>query len=469
MAVIDVRGGLAAELKRLVRDASEWPIRDRRRFRNLLLDAVSSDAMPMAELLLRAHDEGLLRSFPDRTAARSAWETATARLTSDLQTRSFVEPGVARFVAESWAAALGPEVVPVARVATPRPPVAPRQPMRSSATLSTPPARQTAPTSSATSAASLALYRRANRLMLGIGVMFTVFVALAFRQTRSMSEQKKPAPTTMPVPVAQPMATPESVLPIDPASDSIVAEAASDIARMDSIRVDSSRVDSARRDAVRDPSPVSSRRRAVAVDAAPVRTTDDIVLNTGRVTEGRVISVRQQSVIVKDEETGLDFEIPKADIDRIVTREGRVMRFGDDNVPLIGDDDDLTPMSHAGRYRVRYAERWGAERGVCGGVARTFAPGANVMINHLRGAPMLNMVFVDGLGFNATVRSDGLFETGSGLSRERGPASSFVSTRLSGRISRGGVLRGVVRLSAVTADGTMVCDIALTMQGERLP
>ena len=67
---IDVRAGLAAELRRLVRDAAEWPIRDRRRFRNLLLDGVSSDAMPLAELLLRAHDDGMLRAFPDRRAGR---------------------------------------------------------------------------------------------------------------------------------------------------------------------------------------------------------------------------------------------------------------------------------------------------------------------------------------------------------------------------------------------------------------
>ena len=65
-APIDVRAGLAAELKRLVRTTGEWPMRDRRRFRNLLLDAVTSDAMPLAELLLRAQDDGLLRTFPNR-------------------------------------------------------------------------------------------------------------------------------------------------------------------------------------------------------------------------------------------------------------------------------------------------------------------------------------------------------------------------------------------------------------------
>lgn len=213
----------------------------------------------------------------------------------------------------------------------------------------------------------------------------------------------------------------------------------------------------------------AATRAPVTVAAAPVRSTDDIVLNAGRVFEGRVLSVRQQGVIVKDEETGLDFEIAKADIDRIVTRDGRVLRFGDDNIPLLGDDDDLTPMSHAGHYRVRYAERWGTERAACGDVARRFAPGADVLIQHLRGAPMLQLAFNNGQRFNAAVRADGLFETGASLGALRGPDSSFVSTRISGRVSRGGVLHGVARMSAVRRDGLVLCDLALTITGERQP
>jgi hypothetical protein len=82
---------------------------------------------------------------------------------------------------------------------------------------------------------------------------------------------------------------------------------------------------------------------------------------------------------------------------------------------------------------------------------------------------MMQLVFVAGQGFNAAVRSDGLFESGVVMSPTRGPESSFVSTRLSGRLSRGGVLQGVVRLSAVRQDGVIVCDLALTVRGERQP
>jgi len=204
------------------------------------------------------------------------------------------------------------------------------------------------------------------------------------------------------------------------------------------------------------------------VGAAPVRTTDDIVLTTGRVFEGRVLSIRQQSVVVKDEATGLDFEIAKSDLDRIVTREGRVMRFGDDNVPLIGDDDDgFTPMSHAGRYGARYTERWGTERELCRDAARRFAPGAAVEVRHLRGAPMMRLEFIGGQGFTAAVRADGLFESGVVMSPMRGPDASFVSTRISGRVSRSGMLEGVVRLTAIRADGAVVCDLALTLRGDR--
>ena len=56
-------------------------------------------------------------------------------------------------------------------------------------------------------------------------------------------------------------------------------------------------------------------------------TTDDIVLTAGRVFEGRVLSVRQQSIVVKDEETGLDFEIAT-----IVT---------DDELNIVAEGPDL--------------------------------------------------------------------------------------------------------------------------------
>lgn len=390
-APIDVRAGLVAELKRMVRTTGEWPMRDRRRFRNLLLDAVTSDAMPLAELLLRAHDDGMLRTFPERTAGRAAWDTATARLASDLQTRRFVEPGIARFVADAWAGALGPDVVPSARAASPRPVVAPRQAPRSTAPVAAPP-RAPMPTSASSSAASMQAYRRTNRMILGLGVVFLVLTVLAFRST------SKPR-----------------------------------------------------------------------VEAAPSRVNDDIVLKAGRVIEGSVQSVRQQTISVRDADTGLEFEIPKADIDRVVTRDGRTLRFGDDNLPLLGDDEALAPVSYAGRYRVRYSERWGAQRTECRAMARQFAPGDELDVKHLRGAPMMNLSFVGGQGFNAAVRSDGLFESGPDVAATRGPQSSFVSTRISGRITRAGMLAGVARLNAVTVDGAVVCDLALTMHGDRDP
>jgi preprotein translocase subunit YajC len=462
--IIDVKAGLAAELKRLVRDPREWPVHDRRRFRNLLLDATSSDAMPMAELLLRAHDDGLLRLFPDRTAARAQWDAATARLASDLQVQRFVESGVARFVAEAWAAALGPDPMPVAKVSVPRAPApAPRQPPRSSATVvAAQRSAASAQASSASSAASMQANRLSKYLMGAMAVMMVGFVFMAFRQTRQRAEAKQAASM-----VARGDTGRAAVaLPVPATADT--APARRDTAVAAAPRDTGVAAAAAVADSVANASAVRTRPR-IDVGAAPVRTTDDIVLNAGRVFEGRVLSIRQQTIVVKDEETGLDFEIAKNDVDRIVTREGRVMRFSDDNVPLIGDDDDLTPMSHGGRYQVRYTERWGTERGACGDVARRWAPGAEVVIRHLRGAPMMQLVFVAGQGFNAAVRSDGLFESGVVMSPTRGPESSFVSTRLSGRLSRGGVLQGVVRLSAVRQDGVIVCDLALTVRGERQP
>jgi hypothetical protein len=463
---MDVRAGLAAELKRLVRDGAEWPVRDRRRFRNLLLDATTSDALPLAELLLRVHDDGLVSAFPDRAAGRSAWESATARLASDLQLQRFVEPGVARFVAEAWAAALGPDQVASARAASPRAAAAPRAPARSSSSAaSTAAAAQAqaraALVASANTAASMKAYRQSNILLLAMGGIFTVFTIFAFRSTGKRADAPPPAPTTMPVPVtpvpdAAPAPATVAGTPNGVARDTAPARAAKDSATPSTSGSAPSSVS---------PAP----RRSVVVSPAPPRTTDDIVLNAGRVFAGHVISVRQQTVQVKDDETGLEFEINKSDIDRIVTRDGRIMRFGEGNVPLLGDDRDLTPVSWTGRYRVRYAQRWGADRSECSDVARTFAPGADMQVQHLRGAPMLKLTFAEGQGFNASVSRDGLFESGADVAPDRGPRGSFVTTRLSGRLTRAGVLQGVARLSAVMPDGAIICDLALTMRGEREP
>jgi len=469
-ASIDVRARLAAELKRLVRDAREWPMRDRRRFRNLLLDAVSSDAMPMAELLLRAQDDGLLRVFPERSATRGAWDAATARVAGDLQAQLFVEPLIARFVAESWAAALGPDVAPSARVAAPRPVVAPRQAPRTSAIAMTAQrSASTAAAASANSVASMRAYKQSNRAFMLVAVVFATLTILAFRQTGRVPTTGEPARAVTPVPAVDApagrdvsgrdsAAVPPSQLATPPRGDSAGSATATSAATATGAATATAAA------SVRVP-----QRAPVPVAPAPVRTTDDIVLRTGRVFEGRVLSVRQQGVTVKDEATGLDFEIVKADIDRIVTRDGRVMRFSDDDLALFGDDDDPTPMLHAGRYRVRYAERWGTERASCGDVARRFAPGADLLVQHLRGAPMLQLAFSNGQRFNAAVRADGLFETGLSLAATRGPDSSFVSTRLSGRVSRGGVLTAVARMSAVRRDGMVLCDLALTVVGDRQP
>ncbi len=483
---LDVRAGLAAELKRLVRDPSEWPLKDRRRFRNLLLDAVSSDAMPVAELLLRAYDDGMLRQLPDRSASRQVWDAAAARLAGDLQVQRFVEPGIARFVADAWTNALGPDPVPVARVATPRPVIAPRQQPRPTTGAPMPSTRP--PTTAAQpSAASLKAYRQTNSLMLGMGVVFTGLVAFAFWDTNRRAERasESPAAATRPstaAPTRQPvLPTPEPgrfdvQVPRVAASDAGTGSPASSpptpaVAVAEASGIAPTPVSPAARDSAR-----STRDSAAPVVRAPVtvapaspRTADDIVMHAGRVIEGRVLSVRQQTVIVKDGDSGLEFEIAKSDIDRIVTRDGRTMRFGDDNAPLLGDDGALAPISFAGRYRVRYAERWGAERAPCRDVARTFAPGTDLVLRHLRGAPMMKMEFLNGQSFNASVRSDGLFESGVDVSPVRGPSNSFVTVRVAGRISRSGAVQAVTRLTASAADGSVVCDLALTTTGDRVP
>ena len=469
MASIDVRGGLAVELKRLVRDVTEWPITDRRRFRNLLLDASTSDALPLAELLLRVTDVGLLRTLPERSAPRAAWDVAVARLATDVQSQLYVEAGVARFLADAWAGALGPDpgVIPAPAPATARSAPGPKLVARSTVTpppmAPTPPRAATNPPS-VTAQQSAQLYRQSNMLMLGVAVLFTVFVALAFRDTNRRAAERSGArgDTAISRTGVTPRATgvrPPS--PGDPGARS--AAAAQPTGDSTVVAQDSStRADSATpaRPAPRGPTPVT---------AGGPRTTDDVLLTSGRVIEGRVESIRQQTVSVTDLATGLEFEVDKSEIDRIVTRTGRVLRFGDDNSMLMDDERNVSAALWAGRYTLRYAERWGVTRGECATVAREFAPGVDVIVRHQRGAPMLKFEFVNGQGYNATVRPDGVFETGDDTAPQPGPRNSFVRVRLSGRLERDGGITGITRISAITRDRDLVCDLALTVSGARRP
>jgi hypothetical protein len=437
----------------MVHGSQTWPITDRRRFRNLLLDAVSSDAMPLVELLLRAHDDGLVRALPAPSAPRAMWDAAAARMSNDLQSHRFVEAGVARFVAEAWVGALGPAPEPPARSASVRTAAAPamRTPVRSAAAGSG--VRGALSASQASSAASIARYRRTNAIVGVIVAVLMVALIIAFRATG-----RKTAPparlVTVSMPVLEP--APQDVSP-DGLADSV--RRAQERQRMTAPVGDttSSRDSASRR--------TGSARSAVPIARSPARLSDDIVLKAGRILEGQVLSVKQFTVMIKDRESGLDFEIPKADIEKVIQRDGTVMRFGDDNVPLLGDDRELTPMSHAGTYRVQYAQRWGALETGCEDLAETFAPGSEMVVHHLRGAPMLKLDFIGGQGFNAAVRSDGLFESTIVESTAQGPRGAVVRTRLSGRISRDGTVLGVARLNAVTATGATVCDVALTMRG----
>jgi hypothetical protein len=291
-----------------------------------------------------------------------------------------------------------------------------------------------------------------------MAVLFALFIILAFRDTNRRAERSADVARRIAPAPRPPAVVPEPV----PAPSATVVSPQSVAARpADSVRSTS--------DSGPTPSRAAPAREPITVGAARPRATDDIVLNAGRVFEGRVSSVRPQSVVIKDAETGLDFEIAKADIDRIVTSDGRVMRFGDDNIPLLGGDDARAPTSNAGRYRLDYIERWGADRSECREMARRFAPGSRMTIRHLRGAPMMLLEFENGPRFNAAVRVDGLFESGAAQAAERGPVNAFVSRRLSGRLNRTGVLQGVARITAVTSDGSVICDVALTVRGERVP
>jgi hypothetical protein len=65
-------------------------------------------------------------------------------------------------------------------------------------------------------------------------------------------------------------------------------------------------------------------------------------------------------------------------------------------------------------------------------MARQFAPGTKIRVQHLRDAQMLQLASENGQAFNASVRGNALFESNSDVSPVRGPSGAGVRTQLSG-------------------------------------
>jgi hypothetical protein len=147
-AAPDARRAMRDALHRLVHETADWSRPSLIIFRNRLLDEVSSDAKPLANLLVEAIDRGVTTALPRAPLPPAAWSARSTPLVMRWVADRFLQPEVARWAVEAWGYALGcidtsqltaavdaPEPVPLA----PAWPLVPNQPVSATPGLGTAP------------------------------------------------------------------------------------------------------------------------------------------------------------------------------------------------------------------------------------------------------------------------------------------------------------------------------------------
>ena len=103
----DTRRAMRDALHRLVHETDGWSRPSLTVFRNRLLDEVSSDARPLANLLVEAIDRGVLDALPSQSLTPAAWSARSTPFVMRWVADRFLQPEVARWAVEAWGYALG--------------------------------------------------------------------------------------------------------------------------------------------------------------------------------------------------------------------------------------------------------------------------------------------------------------------------------------------------------------------------
>ncbi|MCU0615738.1 MAG: hypothetical protein MUD17_01455 [Gemmatimonadaceae bacterium] len=106
-AAPDTRRAMRDALHRLVHETDGWSRPSLTVFRNRLLDEVSSDARPLANLLVEAIDRGVLDALPQQSLTPAAWSARSTPFVMRWVADRFLQPEVARWAVEAWGYALG--------------------------------------------------------------------------------------------------------------------------------------------------------------------------------------------------------------------------------------------------------------------------------------------------------------------------------------------------------------------------
>ena len=226
-------------------------------------------------------------------------------------------------------------------------------------------------------------------------------------------------------------------------------------------------------------------RPAVAPNATPRLTYDELHFADGTTARGQVEIVRAGAVIFRDSKTGLRIEHRQDDIDKVITEFGTVVRFRGERAARPAPTADASgPRRRAaappernmrstgvgGSYRVRYATASAVGSDECTQIW-TRPPNAEDVaeVRHRAGDDTLSVAFKGGDVFPSNIDPDGYFASSFRIVPDQARTMTALTTRLHGRFTADGGLALTVNIVYYRRlrNSEVTCNVTVKAEGRR--
>lgn len=226
-------------------------------------------------------------------------------------------------------------------------------------------------------------------------------------------------------------------------------------------------------------------RPAVAPNATPRLTYDELHFADGTTARGQVEIVRAGTVIFRDSRTGLRLEHRQDDIDKVITEFGTVVRFrgeraarpaptaaasGPKRRAAAPPERNMRSTGVGGSYRVRYAEASAVGSDECTQIW-TRPPNAEDVaeVRHRAGDDTLSVAFKGGDVFPSNIDPDGYFASSFRIVPDQARTMTALTTRLHGRFTADGGLSLTVNIVYYRRlrGSEVTCNVTVKAEGRR--
>ena len=226
-------------------------------------------------------------------------------------------------------------------------------------------------------------------------------------------------------------------------------------------------------------------RPAVAPNATPRLTYDELHFADGTTARGQVEIVRAGTVIFRDSRTGLRIEHRQDDIDKVITEFGTVVRFrgeraarpaptvaasGPKRRATASPERNMRSTGVGGSYRVRYATASAVGSDECTQIW-TRPPNAEDVaeVRHRAGDDTLSVAFKGGDVFPSNIDPDGYFASSFRIVPDQARTMTALTTRLHGRFTADGGLSLTVNIVYYRRlrGSEVTCNVTVKAEGRR--